>query len=30
MGVPLTFEQNLGQTSDQVDFLARGGGYTLS
>ena len=28
-GLPLTFEQNLGQTSDQVDFLARGGGYAF-
>ena len=26
---PLTFEPNLGQTDDQVDFLSRGSGYTL-
>ena len=27
--VPLSFEQNLGQTDDQVDFLARGSGYSV-
>uniref|UniRef100_UPI003564C6E5 DUF7948 domain-containing protein n=1 Tax=Stieleria sp. TaxID=2795976 RepID=UPI003564C6E5 len=27
--VPLTFEENLGQTDTAVDFLARGSGYTV-
>jgi len=27
--LPLTFEQNQGQTNSQVKFLARGSGYTL-
>ena len=27
--VPLTFEPNVGQTDPQVQFLSRGGGYTL-
>jgi hypothetical protein len=27
--VPLTFEANRGQTAGEVDFLARGAGYTL-
>jgi hypothetical protein len=27
--LPLSFEQNLGQTDPKVDFLARGSGYTL-
>ncbi len=27
--VPLAFEENLGQTDDSVDFLARGSGYTV-
>ncbi len=26
---PLTFERNLGQTASEVDYLARGAGYTL-
>ena len=29
LALPLSFEQNLGQTDDQVDFLARGSGYTV-
>lgn len=28
-GLPLIFEANQGQTDPQVDFLARGRGYTL-
>jgi hypothetical protein len=28
--LPLSFEANLGQTSNQVKFLSRGSGYTLS
>jgi len=27
--LPLSFEQNVGQTDPKVDFLARGSGYTL-
>src|SRR5213593_1060963 len=27
--LPLSFEKNVGQTDPQVDFLARGSGYTL-
>jgi hypothetical protein len=27
--IPLSFEANLGQTTSQVKFLARGSGYTL-
>src|SRR5262249_48309638 len=27
--LPLSFEQNVGQTAEGVDFLARGAGYTL-
>ena len=29
VGLPLGFEKNKGQTDDQVDFLARGSGYTV-
>ena len=29
MQVPLAFEQNVGQAGAQVDFLARGSGYTV-
>ncbi len=29
LAVPLAFEENQGQTDDQVDFLARGSGYTV-
>src|SRR5207248_10963825 len=28
--LPLAFEANQGQTDPQVDFLARGSGYTLA
>lgn len=28
--LPLAFESNQGQTAEQVDFLARGSGYTLA
>ena len=28
--LPLAFESNQGQTAAQVDFLARGSGYTLA
>ena len=27
--LPLSFEANRGQTDSRVDFLSRGGGYTL-
>jgi hypothetical protein len=27
--LPLSFEANQGQTNSQIDFLARGSGYTL-
>ena len=29
LSTPLTFEQNHGQTDQQVDFVARGSGYTV-
>ena len=29
LSTPLTFEQNNGQTDQQVDFVARGSGYTV-
>ena len=28
LSLPMSFEQNLGQTDEQVDFFARGSGYT--
>src|SRR2546425_10063303 len=27
--LPLSFEQNIGQTDPKVDFIARGSGYSL-